>query len=507
MRHMAIPQSKDQEAKQLLAQRELSRRRLLPFIMSFEPDYLAGWVHKDICARLESFTQDILDKKSPRLMLSMPPRHGKSLIASTYFPAWFLGRFPELEVIATSYSSSLASKFSRSVRHLFREPQFHKVFPSASLDRDAQNIENWFTTRGGSYTAAGVGGGITGRGADCLIIDDPIKNAEDAESDVFRDNLFEWFQSTAYTRLSPGGGIIIIQTRWHHDDLAGRLEELSSNKGGDTYVNIKYPAIATSDERFRPKGESLHKERYPDSALDMIKRAVGPRTWSALYQQAPTEDTGSYFKREWLRFYEMPPSVEQLTIYTAWDLAIGQKEQNDYTVGIVIGVDRNEDIWVLDLVRGRWNSMEIVEQCISLHKRWRPVVNLIEKSHIEMSIGPYLEKAKHENNVPEAYFQALPTGRRDKQARARSIQGRFEEGRVYIARDALYTPNLVLELMSFPFGKYDDQVDALSWVGLYLNEFYTQYAPRRVKKASWRDDLWKYVKNSTKPAHRTPMSA
>ena len=239
MRHMATPQNKDQEAKRLLAQRELARRRLLPFITAFESDYRAGWVHKDICARLEKFTQDILDKKSPRLMLSMPPRHGKSLIASTYFPAWFLGRFPELEVIATSYSSSLASKFSRSVRHLFREPQFQKVFPQVSLDKDAQNIENWFTTSGGSYTAAGVGGGITGRGADCLIIDDPIKNAEDAESDLFRDNLFEWFQSTAYTRLSPGGGIIIIQTRWHHDDLAGRLEELSSNEGGDKYVNIK----------------------------------------------------------------------------------------------------------------------------------------------------------------------------------------------------------------------------------------------------------------------------
>ena len=124
-----------------------------------------------------------------------------------------------------------------------------------------------------------------------------------------------------------------------------------------------------------------------------------------------------------------------------------------------------------------------------------------------MSIGPYLEKAKYENNVPEAYFQALPTGRRDKQARARSIQGRFEEGRVYIARDALYTPHLVLELMSFPFGQHDDQVDALSWVGLYLNEFYTQYAPRRAKKASWRDNLWKYVTSSSDFQHKSPMSA
>ena len=502
------PSTDTTEAKALLAQRELARRRLLPFILLFEPAYQAGWVHKDICSKLEEFTQGIVDKKSPRLMLSMPPRHGKSLIASTYFPAWFMGNHPDLEIIATSYSSSLASKFSRSVRHQFREPQFEKLFPKSKLDPDAQSIDNWYTTKGGSYTAAGVGGGITGRGAHCLIIDDPVKNAEDAESETFRENLFEWFQSTAYTRLAPGGGVIIIQTRWHHDDLAGRLEEMSDKGDGDTYINIKYPAIAVDDEEFRKKDEPLHEERYPVSSLKMIQRAVGPRTWSALYQQRPTADTGSYFKREWLKFYTQTPSVEQLTIYSAWDLAIGKKEHNDYTVGIVVGVDRNEDLWVMDLVRGRWDSMEIVDKVMEVYQRWRPVINLIEKSHIEMSIGPYLEKAKIEQDCPEAYFHALPTGRRDKQARARSIQGRLQEGRVYLPKEASFTSDLLLEMMSFPYGSHDDQVDALAWIGLYLTEFYTQGIPKRKRKLSWRDNLQKFVKKTEATyTGRSAMSA
>ena len=491
------------KAEQELAKRILSRKRLLPFVERFNPDYLAGWVHKDICQRLEKFSEQVANKESPRLMLFMPPRHGKSTLASVAFPAWHLGRHPDHEFISCSYSGSLAMSFSRKVRQLLREPVYKNVFEKSRLDKDSQSIESWQTTQGGGYVAAGVGGGITGKGANVLVIDDPVKNREDAESDNNRAATWDWYTSTAYTRLSPGGGILVILTRWHDDDLAGRLLKQAED-GADQWEVIRYPAIAEIDENFRKQGESLHPERYNVDALEQIRKAIGPRDWSALYQQNPVSDEGDYFSRDMIRYYEYDEiDTAELNYYCAWDLAIGQRDRNDYSVGIVVGIDEYDNLYVVDVVRGKYDGFELVEQILDLYETWRPGIVGIERGHIEMALGPFLQKRTRERGLSEAYFKDLKVGRRDKEARARAIQGRMQQGMVYFPKDAVWTGTMVAELLRFPNGAHDDQVDALAWIGLMMTEFATFYErPEHVP--SWRDKL-KYLTKGAK--HKSSMSA
>ena len=483
------------KAQKELAKRVLSRKRLLPFVERFNPDYSAGWVHKDICKRLEKFSQDVVDRKSPRLMLFMPPRHGKSTLASIAYPAWHLGRNPKHEFISCSYSGSLAMSFSRKVRHLLREPLYKNVFTDAKLDPSSQSVEAWLTTKGGGYVAAGVGGGITGKGAHVLVIDDPVKNREDAESDYNRDNVWDWYTSTAYTRLAPGGGILVILTRWHDDDLAGRLLRGAAD-GGDEWEVVKYPAIAEADEEYRKMGDALHEDRYNLESLEKIQRAVGPRDWSALYQQNPVSDEGDYFTRDMIRYYD-PADIDfsRMKFYCAWDLAIGQRDRNDYSVGLVVGVDEYDNLYIVDCVRGKFDGFEIVERILDLYEQWRPSIIGIEKGHIEMALGPFLEKRVRERKLYEAYFKDLKPGRRDKEARARAIQGRMQQGMVRIPKDEVWTGPLVAELLRFPNGVHDDQVDALAWVGLMMAEFATYMEPVE-HIPSWRDRLRHLTKSS-----------
>lgn len=480
--------SVEDKAKAELALRFLTRKRLLPFVERFNPDYNAGWVHKDICNRLEQFSKDVIEKKSPRLMLFMPPRHGKSTLASIAFPAWHLGRNPGHEFISCSYSGSLAMGFSRKVRQLLREPTYKTAFKTR-LDPDSQSAEAWLTTAGGGYVAAGVGGGITGKGAHVLVIDDPVKNREDAESQNNRDNNWDWYTSTAYTRLAPGGGVLVILTRWHDDDLAGRLLKHSSESDGDEWEVVSYPALAEEDETFRKAGDALHRERYDESALERIRKAVGPRDWSALYQQNPVADDGDYFTRDMIQYFDADDiDVDRMRYYAAWDLAIGKKDRNDYSVGMVIGVDEHDNLYIVDVVRGRFDGFELVEQILDLYEVWKPSMVGIEKGHIEMALGPFLEKRVKERGLNEAYFKDLKTGRRDKEARARAIQGRMQQGRVFFPRNELFTGPLVAEMLRFPNGVHDDQVDALAWLGLMMSEFASFQAPV-VKEATWRDRI------------------
>ena len=486
-------QNKQNAALQEQARRVLAKRHLLPFTMRFNPSYLPGWVHKDICTRLEKFSQDVVEKKNPRLMLFCPPRHGKSELASKSFPAWHLGHHPEHEIIACSYAGSLAMAFSRKVRTLIRDAAYRGVFPKMKLDPENQSAENWMTTMGGGYVAAGVGGGITGKGAHILIIDDPVKNAEDADSDTARQSVKDWYNSTAYTRLAPGGGVLIIQTRWHDDDLSGWLLAQMKADEGDTWEVVDYPAMALEDEKYRKKGEALHPARYDETALARIRRAVGERTWWALYQQRPVAEEGAYFTKSMFRYYDgAPPQL--LRIYAAWDLAVTKKERSDYTVGVVIGVDINEDIYVLHMERGKWDGSEIVEKILDTYRDWRPEITGMEAGQIQSSIEPFLEKriaerGKENKLYHEFYYNKLPTRNKDKEARARPIQARMQQGKVYFPAKAEMTTLMRDEMLRFPNTTHDDMVDALAWVGRMIIDLQGAAGPKAVKRKSWRDKL------------------
>ena len=490
-------------AKQELARRELAREHLLPFIMRFNEKYEPGWVHKDICDKLEWFSAAVAARQSPRLMIFMPPRHGKSEIGSRSFPAWHLGRYPEHEFIGCSYGSDLANGFSRKVREVVRDTAFNAVFPECMVNKDSQSVEQWLTTKGGGYSAAGVGGPITGKGAHVLVIDDPVKNRADAESATSREAVWDWYTSTAYTRLAPGGGVLVILTRWHDDDLAGRLLRKQAEGEGDEWVVVEYPAQAVCDELFRKSGDPLHAERYDNEALERIKRAVGPRDWQALYQQNPTPEDGDYFNKGMFQWYGAQdiPDYSELNFYTAWDFAIGEKEQNDYSVGITVGVDQSDRTFVVDIQRGRWGTLELVDKVLEVYKTWRPAITGLERGHIEMTLRPFLDKRIREERLTSFYIEELKPGTRDKIARARSIQGRMQQGLVFFRKHCNVTMQLVAEMMRFPNGVNDDGVDAMAWIGQMLSLLVRPREKKAPPKKSWKDKLNKLAQGHSGRKH------
>lgn len=485
-------------AERRLAENELCRRRLLPFTTRFTPRYNPGWLHLDICERLEKFSRDVAEEKNPRLMLFVPPRHGKSQICSRTFPAWHLGHYPWHEFISTSYSGTLAMSFSRYVRGVLRDPNYHEIFDTR-LSQDTQSAELWKTTDNGQYLAAGVGGPMTGNGAHILLIDDPVKNIEEADSATVRQSTWDWYTSTAYTRLAPGGGILLVMTRWNFDDLAGRLiaDMMTGDEFAEKWEIILYPAVATKDERFRLKGEPLHKDRFDLRRLKKIERTLGPRQWAALYQQTPVADSGSFFESRYFTYYrpESRPPLSEMEIYQAWDLAVGEKEQADYSVGITVGMDQQSRIWVLDCQHGRWHSMELCERILDMQKTWGAYSVGMEDGQIRMSIGPFLNQMIREREQWGFVHEPLKPGKRDKVARARSIQGRMQQGMVLFPHpeNAPWMPEFVNEFLAFPAGKHDDRVDAMAWIGLLLEQMLEFRPDQPEPPKSWRDKLNQYT--------------
>ncbi len=803
-----------------LARRTLARRRLLYFTQQMYPAYTPGWVHEDLATRLERFSAAVTAKKSPRLMLLMPPRTGKSELASVRFPAWHLGHNPTHEVVNAGYSMDLPSEFSRKVRGQLRDPFYQAIFPDAVLDPDAQGVETWKTTKGGSFTAVGVGGGLTGKGCHVLCfvggtqvrvpggsrpieelragdlvlafdhvsarvvprritalqskladdlyqvetsaghrarvtadhpyfvlekgyvpvqdlevgdrtlrlvsvagevagvrsveegatrdaghvlrpsvfgrvaealrrvslrrelpyseqvlfagvpeagrsgqtsyatvsrlwgwvsgtgghstallegmrcpnplteygrhreqqlqaraelrtavrldvedgpragpflrgvrwlralggapcrrrqseqragesgsvvpfgpyeapqveadtvsvvrrvggraewvyditvegchnffadevlvhncVDDPIKNIEEADNAETRKALEEWYESTAYTRLAPGGGVLLIETFWNDDDLAGRLQmKMRTVPGADQFEIVKYPAISEQFEyrrkstfeifrsgealppdddveELRAPNEALHPARYDLDALLRIKANMQPRIWSALYQQNPVPDEGIYFRKEYLKHTTYVPPPQGCNIYTSWDFAIGLKQQNDWTVGATIMQDDQDNVYVLEVLRFRGDSFTIVEAMIGAIERWGMIPESmyrlgVEDGQIWRSIEPLFKRRLQERRVYPSFEVMKPLT--DKLARARPLQGRMQQGKLFFPAEAAWLNQATMELLRFPGGAHDDVVDALAWATRLCMQHVAPSAPPPPAVKSWRDKL------------------
>lgn len=470
MSHPAAGAQALQGAARVLLQRREVRKSLTAWCQfaGYEPVLH----HQLLISRLEALTRGEID----RLAVFMPPGSAKSTYCSVLFPAWFLAQQRRAAVLAASHTTELAEKWGRHVRNSIVE---HSNLLGISLSGDSQAAGRWELREGGTYYAAGVGVGIAGFRADLAIIDDPVRSRQDADSETVRDKIWDWYKSDLLPRMRPDGRIVLIQTRWHEDDLAGRcLAEMA--RGGDRWDILCLPAEAEDhDPLGRKPGEWLWDDAYGyGKFLRHEKATQTPRNWSALYQQQPAPETGDYFNAEWLKPYDRAPARDTLTVYGASDYAV-TAEGGDYTVHIVVGVDPENRIYVLDLWRSQASSDQWVEAFCDLVLLWKPLGWAEEQGQIRAGIGPFLDRRQRERKAYVAR-ETFPT-RGDKAVRAQSIRGRMALEGLYVPMSAPWYSALRSELLSFPAGRHDDQVDALGLIGQLLDLMIAGRIPPKVE--------------------------
>ena len=444
---------------------------LMDFIQYTKVDFNPSTHHHYLSNKLEG----VINGDINRLIVTMPPRHGKSEMASRRLPAYYLGKHPTREIICATYNSDFAAEFGRNVREIVNTEEYKNVFPDVGIKSTDRAADRWAVLQGGGFRAAGVGGGLTGRGGHLIIIDDPIKSREEADSKLQRDRVWDWYRSVVYTRQAPNCAFIVIQTRWHDDDLAGRL--LSESDGeGENWELVNFPAIASGgDDLGRKQGEPLWPNWFPIQMLEQVRRTIGPREWSALYQQTPVEEDGAYFKRQWIEDYlydradlldKWKSGAKNLHISGASDYA-GTSNGGDYTVHMVVGVDDTHNIYILDLWRAQTTPEEWVDAFCDLVLEWGPLRWGEESGQIIKSVGPFLQRRMLER---QAYCAREPySSTRDKATRARSIQARMAMGKVYWPRNQPWIGEMMHEMLRFPAGVHDDMVDALSLIGRMMD--------------------------------------
>jgi predicted phage terminase large subunit-like protein len=436
----------------------LGRDSLKAFSILTDKDYRPSRLHIEIAKKLEAVENGLIK----RLIIEVPPRHGKTQLATINFPAWFLGRHPDREVIVAAYNAELAQDFGAKTRDLVASSEYRSIFGAVKLKEDTQSKARWATEEKGSYTSVGVGGTLTGRGADLLIIDDPVKNRQEAESDLIRRNIKEWYTSTARTRLEKDAAVIVIMTRWHVYDLVGELlaAQEGSQDEGSKWERITFPAIATQDEEWRTKGQALWPEKYDEKALYDIKADIDIKDWLALYQQTPILSETADFKAEWFRRYEAKDLMgKQLVYYTAVDLAISAKDGADNTVVRTIAKQRNApDVYLIEEHAGKFDPLQTIEIIFQHVAAYKPLRVGIESVAYQKSLSYFIKEEQRKKGV---YFDIIDIkqGQADKETRLRGLIPMYKAGVIWHRPTA--DSELEAELLQFPQGKHDDRIDAL----------------------------------------------
>jgi predicted phage terminase large subunit-like protein len=431
--------------------RENAQKDFMSFVHEMWPGFINGAHHKVMAKKFE----EIASGKTKRLIINMPPRHTKSEFGSYMLPAWFLGRDPSKKIIQCSNTAELAVGFGRKVRNLVGSEQYAKIFPNVTLRSDSKAAGRWSTNANGEYFAIGVGGTVTGKGADLLIIDDPHSEQEAAiastNPEVY-DKVYEWYSSGPRQRLQPGGSIIVIMTRWSKKDLTGRILKSALEKDGDEWDIIEFPAIL-------PSGNALWPQFWDIKELEVLREELPVAKWNAQYQQQPTSEEGALIKRDWWKVWdnENPPSC--MYVIQSWDTAFTKNERSDYSACTTWGVFYlNEDemqpnVILLDAFKARLEFPELKEKAFNMYKEWSPDSFIVEAKASGLPLIGELRRM----GIPVSEF--TPTRGNDKIARLNSVTDLFASGKVW-APPRRWADEVIEEMASFPNSDHDDLVDS-----------------------------------------------
>lgn len=430
--------------------RAMARENMASYIACMDLDFKPAAHHLALISELQAIERG----ECSRLMVLMPPGSAKSTYTSVVFPAWYLGLNPENSIIAASHTQDLIERFGRRARNLFASP-IHRWLFGVGVSKDSGAAARWDTDKGGEYFAVGIGGAVTGHRADLGLIDDPVRSREDADSDRARAKAWDWYVNDFETRLKPGAAQIIVMTRWHEDDLGGRI--LTRDK--DRWRVLKLPmAAGLNDPLGRKPGERLWPEWFTAEMMEDARRDV--RTWNALYQQEPTGEDGDYFKRDW--FQEIVEKPRDLAIYGASDYAVTEGG-GDFTEHGIFGIDAWSNIYMLDWWRDQAAPDRWIEAQLDLIVRHKPLCWFGEAGAIRRSVEPFLMRRMEERRA-FCRLEWLPSTA-DKAARCRSFQALAASGKVFVPPVANWKADVLGQLLRFPAGLHDDAVDACSLIG------------------------------------------
>jgi len=433
--------------KEHLRKLNLAEKRFIPFVKHVWPEFIEGDHHRKIAKKFE----DIANGKIKRLIVNMPPRHTKSEFASYLFPAWMVGKNPKLKVIQTTHTGELAVRFGRKMKNLVDTNEFAQIFDECKIAADSKAAGRWETNKGGEYYAAGIGGAITGRGADLLIIDDP-HSEQDALSDTALDSAYEWYTSGPRQRLQPGGSIVIVMTRWSTKDLTGQLLKAQTEPKADQWEVIEFPAILPSDKPVWPNYWKLEE-------LESVKASLSEAKWQAQWQQNPTSEEGSIIKREWWKKWEEDDIPDLVHVIQSYDTAFSKKETADFsaitTWGVFYPPNKGPHLILVDVEKGRWDFPELKKIALEQYKYWEPESVIVEQK----ASGTPLTHELRQIGVPVLNF--TPSKGNDKHVRVNSVAPIFEAGKVYIP-DRRWAEEMIEECAAFPYGDHDDLVDSMT---------------------------------------------